>query len=162
MRSVRFLLVGVVMCVAAQAESPVMSATAYGKVTFGERLEVVETRLNETAPLISDPDERLCRQIEFKAYPGVLFMIEEGRVTRAESSEPIATSIGFTVGSLMSEIKKKLPQIVVGPHHYTDGHYLTLKTKDGKAALVMEEGEGKITGVRGGLTPSVDYVEGCL
>ena len=142
---------------------PALSATSYGEVVFGERIEDVEAHLNEKAPPITDPDEKFCRQIEFKAYPGVYFMIEQGRVTRAESSAPIKTSIGYTVGSSLADIQKHVPGATVEPHFYDpDGHYVTVKVKEGKAAILMEEANGKITDIRGGLIPSVQYVEGCL
>jgi hypothetical protein len=145
------------------ADSPVLSATAFGHIKFGDALERIEKLLKEKAPEITDPDERLCRQISFRAYPNVTFMVEEGVVTRAEFSAPIPTSLGITVGASLEAVKRKVPTVVVERHQYDpDGHYLILKTPDGKAALVMEEGGGKVTSVRGGLEPSVEYVEGCL
>src|SRR5262245_53518493 len=48
--TMRRLLVGTVMLTsacAALAAAPVLSATGYGPVTFGDRLEVVEKRLGE-------------------------------------------------------------------------------------------------------------------
>jgi hypothetical protein len=53
--------------------------------------------------------------------------------------------------------------MVVEPHQYDpDGHYLTFATRGGKTAIVMEEADGKVTTIRGGLIPAVQYVEGCL
>lgn len=147
----------------AHSAVPILSATSYGTVVFGDRVEAVEVYLKEKALPITDPDEKLCRQIEFKAYPGVYFMIEEGRITRTESSTPIKTSVGYTVGASLGEIKKHVPAAVIEPHHYdAEGHYVTMKNKEATAAIVMEEVKGTITNVRGGLIPSVQYVEGCL
>jgi len=147
----------------AYAGEPVLSETSYGKVKFGDSLEHFEILLNDKAPEITDPDERFCRQISFRSYPKVVFMVEEGVVTRAESSAPIATSLGITVGTSFEAVKKKVPSVVIEPHKYDpDGHYLILKAPDGKSALVMEEAEGKVSTIRGGLEPSVEYVEGCL
>lgn len=162
MKRIVATLVALLVFGSSQAATPVLSAASYGQVVFGDRLEDVEKRINEKAPPITDSDENACRQIEFKTYPGVYFMIEEGRITRAESSNPIPSSIGYTVGASMAEIKKKIPSAVIEPHHYTEGHYITVKSKDGKAAILMEEAEGKVTDIRGGLLPSVQYVEGCL
>jgi hypothetical protein len=146
----------------APAAAPVLSAASYGNITFGDRLEVAERRLKEHAPDITDPDEAHCRQLSFKAYPGMTFMVEEGVITRAETSAPVPTSVGFTVGAQINDIKKTVPSVIVEPHHYDpDRHYLTFKAKSGKAALLMEEAGGRITDVRGGLIPSVQYVEGC-
>ena len=140
-----------------------MTATSYGQIEFGDKLDVVEARLGERAPVIVDSDEIHCRLVEFKAYPHVIFMIEEGAVTRAESSMPVPTSVGFTVGASLDAIKRRIPSVEIEPHQYDpDGHYLTFKNVDGKAAILMEEAAGKVTNVRGGLIPAVQYVEGCL
>jgi hypothetical protein len=145
------------------AGDPVLSATSYGQIKFGDSLGKVERLLNEKTPKITDPDEKLCRQIKFRAYPAVTLMVENGVVTRAESSAAIPTSLGLTVGASLEAVMKKVATIVIEPHQYDpNGHYLILKTPDGKAALVLEEGGGKVTNVRGGLEPSVEYVEGCL
>jgi hypothetical protein len=143
--------------------APTLTATAYGQIVFGERLEVIEARLNERVRAVIDSDETHCRLVEFKAYPRVVFMVEEGLVTRAETATPVPTSVGFTVGAPIDAIKKKVPSVQIEPHQYDSyGHYLTFKTKDGKAAVLMEEADGRVTNVRGGLIPAVQYVEGCL
>ena len=163
MNKAMLVLVAFSACGMAYADEPVLSATSYGKVGFGDRLEDVEMHLNEKAPAITDSDENLCRQVEFKSYPGVHFMIEAGRVTRAASSKPVETSMGYTVGASMVDIKKAFPTATVEHHPYVPhGHYVTVMSKDAKTALLMEEAEGKIIAVRGGLLPSVQYIEGCL
>ncbi|MDR2220662.1 MAG: hypothetical protein LBE24_08810 [Methylobacillus sp.] len=150
------------VCTVSHAEEAVLSDSAYGKIRFGEKLEVAKKLLGEPVPPATDLDEQQCRQIVFKAYPDVYFMVEQGTITRAESVKPIATAIGFTVGSSLAEVQKKYPQAVLKPHAYTDGHYVILTSKDEKSALLMEENEGKIMVIRGGLVPSVNYIEGCL
>ncbi len=163
MKKIAAFVVFLSACGVTQDAKPVLNATAFGQIAFGDRLEDVEKRLGEKAPLMRAADESQCRQIEFNTYPGLVFMIEEGRVTRAETSKPLPTSIGFTVGAATDEIKRKRPDVVVEPHKYEPaGHYLTLKSKDGKTALLMEAANGTVTHVRGGLFPSVQYVEGCL
>ncbi len=143
-------------------DTPTLSATTYGQVTFGDRVEDVAKRLDETTPSPSDSEEESCWYAEFKAYPGVSFMVEDGRVNRLDSSEPIATSIGYTVGALMAEITKAIPTALIEPNFYVpENHYITIISEDGKAAILMDEVEGKIVGVRGGLLPTVQYVEGC-
>jgi hypothetical protein len=161
----RRLLVGTVMLAsagAALAAAPVLSATGYGPVTFGDRLEVVEKRLGEQAPPPSEGDEEHCREFDFKTYPGLFFMVENGVVTRVASSRAVPTAIGPTVGASLKSVRRAVPAIAVSPDPYDDrGHHLTLKTADGKAALLLEETAGKVTAVRGGLVPSVLYWEGC-
>lgn len=148
---------------AAAGATPTLTANSYGQITFGEKVDVIEARLKERVPATTRTDERHCRQVEFKTYPGMRFMVEDGVITRAETTSPVATSIGFTVGAPISVIKDKYPSVDIEPHHYVaGGHYLTFKVRNGEAAILMEEEAGKVTHVRGGLMPSVQYVEGCL
>lgn len=147
----------------AAVAGPTLTATSYGNIQFGDRVETVEIRLNERVPAPTSMEEAHCRLFEFKAYPHVIFMIEDGVVTRAETSLPISTSIGMTVGSSMKAIRTTFPAAKIESHKYDPtGHYLTFKAKNQNAAIVMEEAGGMITDIRGGLIPSVAYVEGCF
>ena len=144
-------------------ETPVLSATAYDKVTFGDRLEDIEKLLGEKAPPPDQSDDENCWYAEFKAYPGVRFMVEEGRVNRLDSSEPVVTSIGHTIGALMAEISEAIPTATIEPNKYDpEKHYITVMSEDGKAAILLDESQGRVVNVRGGLLPAVQYVEGCL
>jgi len=155
--------IALLACSSAVLAGPILSATSYGAIRFGERVETVEKRLHERVPQPIDTEEAHCRLFEFKAYPQMTFMIEDGVITRAGTSSPIPTSIGVTVGLSMKTIRRRFPGVKIEPHTYDPtGHYLTLKTESQKAAIVMEESGGRITEIRGGLIPSVTYVEGCL
>jgi hypothetical protein len=95
-------------------------------------------------------------------YPNVELMVENGVITRADVGEEVPNALGVTVGTSFTDVKKQLPTVIVEPHQYEpNGHYLILKNSDKKKAIVMEESDGKVTRVRGGLIPSVQYVEGC-
>ena len=147
-------------CVAVPAK---LSPSSYGQIQFGARLSQIEELLGEKIPGIKEPDEKFCRYVSFNAYPDVQFMVEEGVITRAEFSKPLPTSLGISVGSSLKEIKDQYPNAIVTPHKYNPaGHYIIFKTKGGKNAIVMETSEDKVFAVRGGLEPSVEYVEGCL
>ena len=48
------------------------------------------------------------------------------------------------------------------PHKYSDtGKYIVVATSDGKRAVVVETDQGRVTQIRGGQRPAVEYVEGC-
>jgi hypothetical protein len=52
----------------------------------------------------------------------------------------------------------------VGPHKYTDGHYLTVRPVEASDTthLIVFETEGQVVQrFRGGRRPQVEYVEGC-
>ena len=51
----------------------------------------------------------------------------------------------------------------VEPHQYIDdGHYLTIRSRDGRYGMSFETERGKITSFYGGRFEAVQYVEGCL
>jgi hypothetical protein len=49
------------------------------------------------------------------------------------------------------------------PHKYVEGgKNLRIKSDDGASALVFEvDANGKVTAWRAGVSPQIDYVEGC-
>jgi hypothetical protein len=68
-----------------------------------------------------------------------------------------------SVGDMLGDVTAKYPVAQVVPHKYDPaGRYVIFKSADKKAALVLEESGGKVTKIRAGLEPSVEYVEGCL
>jgi hypothetical protein len=143
------------------ATAQILSPRGYGDIHFGAQLRNVESQLKESA----EPRSREfgCDFVQFKKYPGVHFMVEDGVVTRADVAPNIPNSSGVRIGTRLSEVKRRFPKVIVEPHKYDEhGHYLSLPTADGKAALLFEERDDGVTGVRAGLFPSVAYVEGCL
>ncbi len=142
-------------------EETVLSAEAYGPIVFGSRLDDVERMLNvKTSQEHEDP---FCYYAQFPKYPGVRFMIEKGMVTRAEVNTDVPNTLNIEVGSPLEQIKKAHPNIIVKPHKYvSNGFYLVSKTVNGKNAIVMEVVDDKVTYIRAGIEPSVEYVEGCL
>ena len=91
-------------------------------------------------------------------------MIEDGIITRADIMDAsIANNLKIKIGMSLNEVKKQYPNVVVEPHQYDPtGHYLIFKSEDNKNAILFEEVDGKISEVRAGIVPSVQYVEGCL
>jgi hypothetical protein len=135
---------------------------SYGIVHFGNKLVDVERKLGERAE--RQTGDKSCDFITFKKYPGVEFMVEKGIVTRVDVIDSlIPNTFGIKTGTTLDEVKRRYPKVIVESHQYDPtGHYLIFKSKDGKRAVVFEEGNGKITDVRAGLEPSVEYVERCL
>ena len=147
----------------ASAGEPVLSATGYGAVKFGAKLSDVEKTVSEHVAAPTDDDEAACRYVQLKTYPEAQFMVEQGVITRADVSAKAKNNLNISVGARLAKVRAEHPSVHLEPHHYdASGHYLIFKSADGKASIVMEEGGGKITDIRGGLEPSVEYVEGCL
>lgn len=144
------------------AGSLILTDKSYGPVTFGNKLTEIEKRVGEKAK--SETGEKGCDFITFKKFPGIMFMVEDGIVTRADAISPkVRNELDIQVGMPLEEVKRRYPQVEIKRHQYDpNGHYLIFKSKDGKRAIVFEEGDGKITDTRAGTEPSVEYVEGCL
>lgn len=139
----------------------ILSPSGYGEVRFGERIEVIEKHLKQ----LSSPRERevACSFVRFTKYPGIQFMVEDGVITRGDADHQLANTAGVRLGMTLSQVKKRAPTVKLEPHKYDPtGHYLLLSTSDGKAALMFEAANGRVTDIRAGLQPAVSYVERCL
>lgn len=142
------------------AAEPVLNWNAYGVVKFGNRLSETERLLGEI--VTPDEGEDGCKYVKFKRFPKASFMVENGIITRADVASDVPNSLGISTGAPMDRVKKKYPKVIVEQHHYdAAGFYLIFKNKMGTNAIVMEVGDGIIQEIRGGLEPSVEYVEGC-
>ncbi len=143
------------------AEKTVLTSEAYGLVSFGSLLVEIEHALNERGSLKeTTPD---CGYVQFDRYPGVDFMVERGIVTRAEVNPTVQNALEIAVGTPLEQIRKNHPEAIVRPHKYTNnGFYLIFKSENEKSAIVMEAVDDRITRIRAGIEPSVEYVEGCL
>jgi hypothetical protein len=138
-----------------------LSPQGYGEVQFGADLATVERRLAQ--PAIPRQRDANCDFVTFSKYPNIRFMVENGIVTRADAGRNVKNVTGMSVGATLTRVKSLYPSIHVQPHKYDyKGHYLVLFTDDGRRAMLFEESRGKVTAVRAGLKPSVEYVEGCL
>lgn len=147
--------------VPSQPAAPVLSAEGFGKVRFGASLAALQKEgMKDVATGGKDP---ACHMARFAALPGVRFMVENGVVTRADADPGVANALGVAVGDTLADVTRRHPALEVGPHKYVPaGHYLTMKSQDGRRAIVMEEDGKGITKIRAGLLPSVSYVETCL
>jgi hypothetical protein len=153
----------VLLAIDAGADDAVLSATALGPITFGSELREIETRIAESALPEEGEGNDACQYVSFSAYLETMFMVEHGIITRADVGPMVKNSLEVAVGALMEDVRKAHPAVQIQPHQYDpEGYYLIFPTADGRAAIVMEVGGGKVTDIRGGLEPSVEYVEGCL
>ena len=145
----------------AKAAEPILGWEAYGAVRFGSRLADIEKQLGEKAK--AETGEQGCDFVQFKKYPKASFMVEKGIITRADVDEGVTNTLKISVGTPLAAVKQKYPKVYIAPHHYDEnGFYLIFKNQSGKKAIVMEVGENRVAYIRGGLEPSVEYVEGCL
>ena len=143
------------------AEIPELSPSGYGLIQFGQALKEAEVNLHETA--MPKKRESGCDFVTLKKYPKIRFMVEDGIVTRGDTKAGVRNSARVSIGMSLERVKVLHPRIRIEPHKYDDeGHYLILDSSDGNSAILFEEGAGKVTDIRAGKKPSVEYVEGCL
>ena len=94
------------------------------------------------------------------------FMVGDGRFVRfgTDSARFVAPG-GGKVGMSRAEVAALYPALKASPHKYTEGgQYLTIDAGDvaPTTKLVFEaDAAGKVTSWRVGLSPQVEYVEGC-
>lgn len=93
------------------------------------------------------------------------FMVSEGKFARvgtdsAKYAAPGGGKVGMTEAALQALYDNGL---TASPHAYTDGKYLSINASGvAPTRLVFETDEkGIVTEWRVGVTPEVDYVEGC-
>jgi hypothetical protein len=154
------LLVGAVLlgaCAAASAQT--LSPDGYGDIRFGDRLDTAERRLvQRAAPRPVDP---ACSMVRFKKYPDVRFMVEEGRITRADAPNVVRNSAGITPTMSVEQALRQQKGLRVEKHKYdNDGQYLILEQGKQKA-LIFEAKNGRLQRVHAGVKPAVEYVETC-
>jgi hypothetical protein len=97
---------------------------------------------------------------------GVKVMMEGAHVVRLDVvSGDVATAEGARIGDTEARVQQLYPgRVTVGPHKYTDGHYLTVRpaqASDTTHLIVFETDGQTVLRYRGGRKPQVEYVESC-
>lgn len=143
----------------------VMRPQGIGPVKIGMTIAQLNASLSEKFALPAEKDEQGCFYVSPHQHPGVAFMVENGRLVRIDVDKPgIATAEGIQVGD--SETRAKTvygSRLKVGPHAYNgpEGHYLTVRSEDGRYGMRFETDGAKIETYYAGLFSAVQYIEGC-
>jgi hypothetical protein len=135
-----------------------------GPAKIGMTLSELRGALHERLVTDDDSGSEGCWYVKPAKHPGISFMILDGRFVRADVvARGIATVQGIQVGDSESATRRTYgPKMTVQPHQYIDdGHYLTIRSADGKYGVRFETEKGKITSFYGGLFSAIQYVEGC-
>jgi hypothetical protein len=105
-----------------------------------------------------------CFYVHARGHDHVSFMILEGKVVRVDVDAPgIATSSGVQVGDSEARARQIYgAKVKVTEHKYIDtGHYLTVRSADGRYGVRFETDKGKIIEFYAGTYEAIQYVEGC-
>src|SRR5260370_42137142 len=105
-----------------------------------------------------------CFYINARGHDNVSFMIIDGHVARVEVGAPgVKTLTGIQVGDSEAQVQKVYgAKLKVTEHAYIDtGHYLTVRSSDGRYGVRFEADAGKIVRFYAGKYDAIQYVEGC-
>lgn len=137
-----------------------------GDLRVGMTIRQVNAVLREQFSTPTGEDERNCFYIQPKGHSDTAIMMLNGRLARVDvlangdSISSTATDSGVHVGDSEASVRAKYAdKLRVSPHHYTDGHYLTIRS--GKLGLRFETDEGKVTTFYSGTLRAIEFVEGC-
>jgi hypothetical protein len=126
----------------------------------------VSAALGQKFSTPTDKDEQTCFYLEPRQHPDTAIMMLNGSVARVDVFAPdttapmTATEKGIRIGDSEARVKQVYGQaVVVSPHHYTDGHYLTVRA--GKYGLRFETDENKVSSFYAGTLAAIALVEGC-
>lgn len=146
-------------------ENWVVREDGVGPVKIGMTLSQLNTVLHEKFSMPKEKDEQGCFYVEPSKHEHFEFMIVDGHLVRVEVNGPgILTAEGIQVGDseghALHVYGKKLK---VEPHAYIpeDGHYLTVRSEDGRYGIRFETEKGKIQRYYAGQFKAVQYIEGC-
>jgi len=140
----------------------------FGPVRVGMTVEQAGAALGRRlVPVITPPDEECATYGPESGFDGIAFLVARGVVVRTDvTAGPTSTADGLTIGQTEAEAQRRYGgRLAVGAHDYlVGGHYLTLipDAPDDGFRLVAETDGTKVTGLRAGRMPEVEYSEGCL
>ena len=143
----------------------VLRPDGMGRVRIGMTLPQLNRLLHDKMKASDDADEQHCFLTSPAKFSEVIFMIEEGRLSRIETrAVGVATTEGIQVGDTEARGKQVYGRRlkVEDAHYDDDGHYLTVFTPDKKYGIRFTTHEGKIVEIYVGRAESIQYVEDCL
>lgn len=141
-----------------------VSTRGMGPLVAGMTMEEARAALGSD---LTEPADSECAFVTSEDGPAAMrIMIVDGRVARVEVHDTtVATAAGARVGDSEARVESLYAgRVVVTPHKYTEGHYLTVMPAapaDSQFRLVFETDSGRVTSFRAGLLPMVEWVEGC-
>ena len=128
-------------------------------MTLAQLSAVLHEKLSE-----QESDNDSCYYVTASKHDHIAFMIIDGRVERIDVDAPgIATSTGVQVGNSELSVRKIYGTgVKVTKHAYVDtGHYLTVRSADGRHGVRFEIDNGKVTMFYVGKFDAIQYIEGC-
>ena len=136
-----------------------------GPLKIGTSLSELNMVLHEKFVMPESKDDQGCFYVRSTKHPHISFMIEGGRLVRIDvDGAGVSTAEGVQVGdSEAHALRVYGSSLKVTPHAYTgpEGHYLTVRSKDGRCGVRFEAENGKIQTFYAGRYKAIQYIEGC-
>lgn len=135
-----------------------------GPVTIGMTKPQLNAALHEKLSEEGESGSESCYYLASHKHPHIGFMMIDERLARIDvNGANVPTPAGIRVGDAEARVKKMYgPALKSDPHKYIeDGHYLTVRSKNGKYGIRFETDKGKVTRFYGGTSDAIQYVEGC-
>jgi hypothetical protein len=145
------------------ADTWMLRPDGIGPIKIGMTLPQLNTTLHETFKLPENTEDQGCFYLK-PARHHVSLMIEDKHLVRIDIAMPgVPTEKGIQVGdSEKHALQVYGPDAKVEEHKYNpDGHYVTVRSKDGRYGIRFETDKGKIEEFYAGTFEAIQYVEGC-
>ena len=145
-----------------------LNEMGYGPIVAGMTYAAANDSLKGALKAAKNANLAECDYVTWEGGPaGLGIMVVEGKIARVDVGDntDIRTKSGAQVGDTEDRIKSLYGnRVKVTDHKYEDGHYLTVRSAiptDTLHFIIFETSNGKVTRMRGGAMPGVEYVEGC-
>ena len=141
----------------------VVRENGVGPVEIGMTLSQLNTTLGESFAVPPNREDQACFSVSPAKHASISFLIEQGLFARMDVDEPgISTAEGVQVGdSEAHALKAYGRRLEITPRHDVEGHYLTLRSADGRYGIKFETEKGKIEAFYAGRAEAIQYVDGC-
>jgi|KBSMisStaDraftv2_1062788.scaffolds.fasta_scaffold94588_5 hypothetical protein len=153
---------GMVLVAACYAgDTWVVRRDGVGPVKIGMTLPQLSMALHEKFAVPESKADQGCFYVTATKHPQFSLMIENKHLVRVDVDKSgVATAEGVQVGDPEERVRQVYGSgLKVEPQHYTDGHYLTLRSGDD--GIRFETEEGKVSTFYAGTFEAIQYVEGC-
>ena len=137
-------------------------------MTVAQAEQALHAKLSVEFPNDDGPTGCGIAGIEGRDNAAFSYMIEDGRVTRADLGglgvrSAIRTANGIGLGSSIGEIRRAYGKSAKShPNAYEETEPdFEIKSANGKAAIVFETEQGRVVRIHSGRLPSAEYIEGC-
>ncbi|MGH9179262.1 MAG: hypothetical protein ACRD0N_12010 [Acidimicrobiales bacterium] len=138
-----------------------------GPVQVGMTVAEAGAALGATLRDLGAPTEACTLYGPERGFDGLSFLVASGVVARADvTAGTTTTAEGVAIGHTEAEAQRRYGnRLRVTPHDFSiGGHYLTLvptERADAGYRLVLETDGVRVTSMRAGRLPEVEYTEGC-